>query len=122
MIGHPPLTGVLWLNASEIVDCGEKSVVVSSTHSIDGHWKYGGAQPLLTLKWRGSSPLAPPISPPLIMIIILYRVLSGLNVFFFWGGGGERGGHAPSRATSGKLIVALLLYLKSCLCSIVGPE
>ena len=51
---HPPLTGVLWLNVSEIVACGEKSVIVSSTYSIHGHWKYGGggggggAQPFLT--------------------------------------------------------------------------
>ena len=28
-----------------------------------GYWKYG-AQPDLTLKWRGSSPLCPPPPPP----------------------------------------------------------
>ena len=52
------MTGVLLLNLSEIVACGEKSVIVSSTYSIHGHLKWGGgggAQPLLTLKWTGSS-------------------------------------------------------------------
>ena len=37
-------------------------------------------------------------------------------------GSSRRFSHAPSRAISGKLIVALLLYLKSYLCSTVGPE
>ena len=71
MIGHPPLTGVLWLNASEIVACGDRSVVVSSTHSIDGHWKYGGggggggsAPPHFKVEGLKPPP-APPISPPL---------------------------------------------------------
>ena len=51
---HPAPTGVLWLNASEIV---AKSLV-SSTYSIHGYLKYGGGggfQPLLNLKWGCSS-------------------------------------------------------------------
>ena len=39
VVMHPPLTG---LNASA---CGEKSVVVSSTYNMHGHWKYGGLSP-----------------------------------------------------------------------------
>ena len=44
---------------------------------------------------------------------INFRVLSGLKVFFFWGGGGgrKRGGHVPSRANSGKFMVALALNI-----------
>ena len=82
MIGdkcHPPLTGVLWLNASEIVACGDRSVVVSSTYSIHGHWKYGGAQPLLTSKWRGSSP--PYFSTPeVIKMFLLSNIIDQVYI------------------------------------------